>query len=216
MSNDTTPGFATAPPTTSSSEGSTPIKERAQTAKEETGKVASEAKSQAKKLTDQAKSELSDQAGAQQQRLAAGIRSVGDELSAMGSAQAGGGIASEVASQIGTRASDVADWFENRDPGSVLNEVKRFARQRPVVFIGVAAVAGILAGRLTRSIVEVANDESDSSGSGESNTTTSVPQSAPGRTAATTPAPAAGVAEPVQVPAPGTPLADQAWAETHR
>ena len=38
------------------------------------------------------------------------------------------------------------------DPGSLLNEVKSFARQRPGTFLLLAAGAGVLAGRLTRSL----------------------------------------------------------------
>lgn len=214
MSNDGTPGFTSTGTTTSGPEGSTPTQGRTQTAKEEAGKVASEAKGQARKLVGQAKSELSEQAGAQQQRLASGIRSVGDELHTMGAAQDGGGIASELVGQVARRADDVADWFENRDPGSVLDEVTRFARRRPAVFIGVAAVAGILAGRLTRSVVEVAKEESASDGSATS-ASTGAPATA-SAPAATTPASTVGATDPVQVPPVGTPLADQAWAETHR
>jgi ElaB/YqjD/DUF883 family membrane-anchored ribosome-binding protein len=126
-------------------------------AKEETGKVASEAKSQAKDLFEQTRTELADQAGTQQKRVASGLHSLSDELSSMaGNSQ---GIAGDLVGQAASRASTVADWLEQRDPGSLVDEVRRFARQKPGTFIAIAAGAGLLVGRLTRSVVSGAKDE---------------------------------------------------------
>ena len=55
-------------------------------------------------------------------------------------------------------SQSVASWLENRDPGSLLEEVKSFARQRPGTFLLVAAGAGLLAGRLGRSLQAGAPD----------------------------------------------------------
>ena len=52
----------------------------------------------------------------------------------------------------------MASWLENRDPGSLLDEVKSFARQRPGTFLLAAAGAGLLAGRLGRSLQAGAPD----------------------------------------------------------
>jgi hypothetical protein len=60
--------------------------------------------------------------------------------------------------QAADRSASVASWLEGRDPGSLLDEVKTFARQRPGTFLLLAAGAGILAGRLTRSLSEGAPD----------------------------------------------------------
>ena len=68
------------------------------------------------------------------------------------------GVASDLAHQAASRAAGVADWLDQRDPGSLLNEVKGFARRRPGTFIAIAAVAGVLAGRLTRSVVADAQE----------------------------------------------------------
>ena len=46
----------------------------------------------------------------------------------------------------------MASWLDGRDPGSLLTEVKSFARQRPGTFLLLAAGAGVLAGRLSRSL----------------------------------------------------------------
>jgi len=127
-------------------------------AKEETGKVAGEAKSQAKDLFDQTRSELADQAGTQQKRVASGLHSLSDELTSMAE-NSQGGVAGDLVGQVASRAGSVADWLEQRDPGSLVDEVRRFARQKPGTFIAVAAGAGLLVGRLTRSVASGAKDQ---------------------------------------------------------
>ncbi|WP_066287475.1 hypothetical protein [Arthrobacter sp. B6] len=124
----------------------------AETAKTEAANVASEAKYNAKNLLSQARTDLTEQAGTQQQKVADGLRSVSDELRAMAQASDQNGVASDLVRQAADRSSSVASWLDGRDPGSLLNEVKSFARQRPGTFLLLAAGAGVLAGRLTRSL----------------------------------------------------------------
>jgi ElaB/YqjD/DUF883 family membrane-anchored ribosome-binding protein len=128
--------------------------------KDQASNVAGEAKSQAKNLMDQTRSELRDQAGVQQQRVTTGLHSVSDELQRMASSSENPGLASDLVRQASSRVDGIASWLEARNPGSLLEEVKRFARQRPGTFIAIAAGAGILAGRLTRSAVSAASDSS--------------------------------------------------------
>jgi vacuolar-type H+-ATPase subunit E/Vma4 len=135
------------------------------TAKEEAANVASEAKSQAKDLFRQTQQELREQAATQQQRVATGLRSVSDELNGMASNAENQGVASDVVRQVAQRAGGVASWLDGRDPGSLLTEIKAFARRRPGVFIAGAAVAGVVAGRLTRALASEAKDHAaDGSG----------------------------------------------------
>ncbi|MCC3272848.1 hypothetical protein MUK71_04530 [Arthrobacter zhangbolii] len=123
----------------------------AETAKTEAAGVASEVKSNARDLFTQARSDLTEQAGAQQQKVAEGLRSVADELQSM--AQSGqSGVAADLVGEAASRASSVAGWLDGRDPGSLLDEVKGFARQRPMAFLAIAAGAGFLAGRLNKSL----------------------------------------------------------------
>lgn len=114
--------------------------------------VAGEATRQARDLMGEARVELAAQAYEQQQRLAGGLRSFGQELGSMADSSTEGGLASDVARQVASRTSDLAQWFEDREPGSVLEEVKEFARRRPGAFLAIAAGAGVLAGRLTRGL----------------------------------------------------------------
>ena len=60
------------------------------------------------------------------------------------------GMATDLAHEAADKAQQLAGWLENRDPGSVLDEVRAFARQRPGVFLAMSLGAGIVAGRLAR------------------------------------------------------------------
>jgi gas vesicle protein len=136
-------------------------KQVAGTAKDEAGKVLSEVKGQTKQLVNQTRSELADQAGTQQQRVASGLKSLSDELSGMGRGSETQGVAADVVNMAASRVGEIAAWLEARDPGALLDEVRQFAARRPGAFIGAAAIAGLLAGRLTRSIVGVVSDEKE-------------------------------------------------------
>ena len=165
-------------------------KDVAATAKEQAKNVAGEAKSQARDLYHQTQRELRDQAAQQQERVASGLHSVGDELDQMASSSEQGGVATDLVRQAAQRAHSIAGWLDQRDPGSLLNEVKSYARRNPGTFIAAAAIAGALAGRLTRALAS-GGDDSNSSGSGSSTTgssytgTTGVPP-ATGYSAGTT------------------------------
>lgn len=172
----------------------------AETAKSEAANVASEAAGSARDLLLQARTDLTEQAGAQQQKAAEGIRALSSQLQSMADASDQPGVATDLVRQAAERSSAVAGWLDGRDPGSLLTEVTTFARKRPGTFLLLAAGAGVLAGRLSRSL---------SAGAPES-----------GVTAAAKPAdtriPDTGVAvppPPVQMPAPETSTAG--FADTY-
>ncbi|MCX6498670.1 MAG: hypothetical protein NTU93_07690 [Arthrobacter sp.] len=158
----------------------------AQTAKDEAANVAGEVKSNAKDLLAQARTDLTAQAGTQQQKAAQGLHSISSELRSMADASDEPGVASDLVRQAAERSKSVATWLENRDPGSLLNEMKSFARQRPGTFLLAAAGAGILAGRLSRSLSAGAPDTASNGTTG-----TAAQYSAP-----VTRVPDAGVAVP--------------------
>ncbi|SDW96561.1 hypothetical protein SAMN04487912_10626 [Arthrobacter sp. cf158] len=134
------------------------------TAKSEAGHVAHEVKVNARQLLTQTKGELSDQAQAQQQRVAQGLRSISDELSTMANSTENGGVATDLVQQAAQRSSSVAQWLEGRDPGSLLEEVKGFARRKPGTFLLLAAGAGVLAGRLGRGMAGNASSPESAGG----------------------------------------------------
>ncbi|WP_412162326.1 hypothetical protein [Curtobacterium flaccumfaciens] len=142
------------------------------TAKEQASKVASEATDHAKQLYGQASENLKQQAGEQQQRAAGGLRSLGEQLGRMAENDDEQGVAAKVVRDLSGRATSAAGFLENRDPGSLLDEVKTFAAKRPGTFIAIAAGAGLLAGRLTKALAtevkheKEAGDGATGSGSG--------------------------------------------------
>ncbi|MFC5929788.1 hypothetical protein D6T64_02435 [Cryobacterium melibiosiphilum] len=168
MSNTYTPN--TAPPGSSDSSGSSPREQAARVgdeaaqaghrvadvSKDQASRVASEAKKQASDVLSEARTQLSDQAAHQQARVASGLRSISEELTEMTRSTDnadGGGVANDLVQQAAQRAGSVASWLDARDPGSLLQEVRAFARRKPGTFIAIAATAGVLAGRLTRGVV---------------------------------------------------------------
>lgn len=127
-------------------------------AKEQAGSVASEAGQHAKNLLSQSRSELKSQASSQQQRVAGGVRSLAEQLTSMSSNVEQPGVASDFAGQAAERVHSVAGWIEDREPAELLDELTTYARRRPMVFLGLAAGAGVLFGRLARGLRDDASD----------------------------------------------------------
>jgi hypothetical protein len=143
-------------------EGAEAGQQVAQTAKGEAKQVAHEAKEKARDLMSELGDGVRGQANTQQQRVASGLRSIGEELNSMARNSEQSGPATQLVSQVAGRADSVAGWLENRDPGSLLDEVKRFARRRPAAFLAIAAGAGVLAGRLTKGLTADSGADSGS------------------------------------------------------
>ncbi len=175
-------------------------------AKEEAGKVASTVGDQAKSLFSQSRSELSDQAGTQKQRLAEGLRSLSAELDSMTQNSEQSGPATDLTRQASQRTQDFAGWLEDNEPGAALDEVKRFAQRRPGTFILLAAGVGLLAGRLTRGLTGGSDDAPDASGQDHPVGGDPYRQGGTGPVAPfpEAPAPATGPVAPAPVPPVGT------------
>ena len=114
--------------------------------------VAAEAGAQAKNLLDEARSQLTDQAATQQNNLASWLQSIVAELDQMVDRTDGSqsGAATSLVRQVSERARGAASWLQDHEPSDLLAETSRFARQRPGLFLALAAAGGLLAGRLTR------------------------------------------------------------------
>jgi len=78
-------------------------------------------------------------------------------------------------SNLSGRAHGVAEWLEGRDPGSLLADVKQFAARKPGTFIAIAAVSGLLAGRVVKSLTAEAKEAHDDSTSDVASSTTPAP-----------------------------------------
>lgn len=121
--------------------------------------VASEAGQQAQALMAEAKSELMDHASSQQKRVAEQLHGLSQELSLMASKSEQDGLATSLAQQASQQISTVANWVSDREPGSLVTELKDFARNKPGMFLAVAGGVGLLAGRMTRGAKAGAPDQ---------------------------------------------------------
>ena len=137
-------------------------KQVAGTAKAEAANVAAEAKQQAKGLVGAATSQLKDQASAQQGKLATSLRGFTDQLQGVTQGQGlEAGPLNDLVQQAASRANQFVSRLENSEPADLLDDVRRFARRRPAVFLALCGLAGVVAGRITRGAV-AANTSVDS------------------------------------------------------
>lgn len=134
------------------------------TAGEEARRVVKETTRQARNLVEEGRTQLTDQAREGQRKAAGSLHTLADQLHDMSEKTEGTGIAPDLVRQAADRTRTVASWLEEREPGDLLTEVRAFARRKPGVFLAGAAIAGVLAGRLTRGVVAAQSDSGDSSG----------------------------------------------------
>jgi hypothetical protein len=111
-----------------------------------------------------ATSQLNEQTRTQRDRLTGTLRSLGDDLDKM-AGQADTGLAGDLAREVAQRAHAVSQRLEGREPGELLDDVRRFARQRPGTFLLGALGAGVVAGRLLRGTKDGAAAAAADSGS---------------------------------------------------
>jgi hypothetical protein len=143
-------------------------KQVAQTAKDEAQNVVAEAKQQAVSLLDTVRSEAGSQVGTQQNRIADALHGLAQELGGMASASEQSGPLTDLAQQASRKGGEVAHWLQDREPADVLESVRSYGRRHPVTFLALCGLAGIVAGRLTRSTVATRTslDNQDGGGSG--------------------------------------------------
>jgi hypothetical protein len=159
------------------------------TATEQAKEVVSEARRQARDLVGEARQQVRGQASTQQQQAAQRIRSLADELREMTEKSGQSGLAAELAQQASDRAYNLASWLERREPGDLIEEVRSYARRHPGTFLFGAAMAGVLAGRLTRGIAAGQQQQRRVSGTTSFADTRTLPPTSYGDVTATPPAP---------------------------
>ncbi len=145
-------------------------KQVAQTAKEEVANVAAETKQQAASLFDTVRTEASQQVSTSQGMIAEALHGLAKELGGMASASEESGPLTDLAHEASRRGGEVAHWLQDREPADVLDSVRTYGRQHPVAFLALCGLAGVVAGRLTRSAVATRTslDSKDDSRTGHS------------------------------------------------
>jgi hypothetical protein len=130
----------------------------AQGAKEQVSQVATEAKTQAKNVARDTREQLRAQADEQATKVAGSIRRISDEFRALCEGRADdAGTVRQYLGDAGGQLDQFAQRIDTRGFEGIIDDVQRFARRRPGVFLAAAAGAGFLTGRVFRSV----NDGSD-------------------------------------------------------
>ncbi|MDO3703792.1 hypothetical protein Q3W71_19175 [Micromonospora sp. C28SCA-DRY-2] len=124
----------------------------AHAAAEQGGHVAHEARQQMRNLTGETNTQLRGQAHAQKQRAVEGLRGFGRELNSMAECSQDSGMAAQAVRRAARVAEQAAGWIEHNEPAAMMDDVRAYARRHPGTFLAGAAVAGLLFGRLTRSL----------------------------------------------------------------
>lgn len=143
--------------------------EVAQTGKQGATDVVQQTKKEATNLMAQTRNEIRDQAEQQRASTVSSLRSIVDQLTSMTKNTDEDGSAVELAARARDRVHTAADWLDQRDVSQIGDELRRMGRQRPGAFLLTAAVAGVVAGRLTRGVV--AEHSEDSTGKATPSTT---------------------------------------------
>jgi len=120
----------------------------AQAAADQARQVAGQTRQQAESLLQQGRQQLHEQAVFQQQKVALRLTTVADELRELAHNSSSDSMG-EWTRQGADQLHQFASWLHDREPGDLLDEVRSFARRRPGVFLLGAALAGVVAGRLT-------------------------------------------------------------------
>jgi hypothetical protein len=109
-------------------------------ARSEVGEVARDAREHASELTRQSKDQLRRQAMEQTERLSGSLRQASDQLRAMGQGRgAPSGVVSDLTNQLADVTGGMAGRLESGGLDGAIADVKRFARNRPAVFLAAAA-----------------------------------------------------------------------------
>lgn len=148
----------------------------ASTAKEQTKAVAADAKAEARRLAEETRHRLRTQAAEQKSRLAETMRDVSYQLQGVARGEAPPqGLVADVTRQAADTTAQLARQLEAKQPEDLLDDVRRFARQKPGMFLLGAMAAGFVTGRLLRaadtgSVVEAAKSGAQTGGDGHEST----------------------------------------------
>ena len=127
--------------------------------------VARQATGQVKDLVDRGRRDLGAEAATRSRQAAGSVRTLADQVGALAAGDP------QAAGQLGDllrEGQDRLEAFAGRledGPDAVLDDVRRFARRQPLLFLAAAGAVGFVAGRLVRAGREAASsDRSTSSG----------------------------------------------------
>ena len=122
----------------------------AETGKQQASRVVEEAKSQTSHLLDEARTQARDRADGQVEQLAGVLDRMSSELGSMAETGGSSGYLTALARDGSSAARNWSRRLEQGGLDGALDDVRRFARQRPVAFLASAFGVGLVLGRVTR------------------------------------------------------------------
>ena len=129
-----------------------------------TEQVAAEASEQVHQIGEKARTQIDDLTNTAQEQIARGkenlvgtLRQFGDDFERV--APHTSGAATTVTGTVGRKTNELADWLETNEPGDVAHTVGVYIYRRPLVFLGASAIAGVLVGRVARSLLTSNSEE---------------------------------------------------------
>jgi hypothetical protein len=145
---------------------------------DEAKSVANNATSHAKEVLSQSRAQLRQQADEQFRSFSGTLSDIGRQLTSMTQGQPQQGVVADVANDLASQLSRLADRADQRGVDGLLQDVSRFARNKPGLFLLASFGGGVVSGRLLRTadqhgLIEAAK----SSASGASNGGSSRPDS---------------------------------------
>jgi hypothetical protein len=138
---------------TGQSSANATAREMAGEAKETVSEVASQAKETVSEVASQAKEQATSRVAQQKDRAAEGLGSLAQALRHTSQelrSQDQMGITDYVESAA-ERVENFSNYLRDRDIGEMVNEVERFARRQPALFLGGAFVLGLIGARFLKS-----------------------------------------------------------------
>ncbi|MCA1842277.1 MAG: hypothetical protein LC792_03630 [Actinobacteria bacterium] len=135
------------------------------TARQQAVQVRQELAVQSRRLVDQTRSQVHEQAETQAERLASGLRQLGQQTEARAQDRPEeAGSFGDFVGQAGDRLQEWADDLEARGLEGVVEDVSELARRRPGVFLAGAVVVGFGVGRLLRNGAASSDGELEETG----------------------------------------------------
>ena len=146
----------------------------AETGKEEVAKVAGELRTETSRMMDEARTTARGRAESQLGTWATMLGDMSGELDQMGRNARPDGMLAMLAHDGATAMRSLSERLQSGGMDGAMNDVRRFARQRPGAFLAGVFAIGIIAGRVTRNadlrnITSAAGSNGDSSMSGGAN-----------------------------------------------
>lgn len=124
--------------------------EVAGTVTEQAKVVTGEAREQAGAAVRELRGRVTEQAESQTKRGAQALRQWADDLSGLADKADGDSPAKTLVAQVADRGHRAADYLDKQGAEGLVQDLQGFARRRPGAFLGAAALAGLVVGRLAK------------------------------------------------------------------